>query len=238
MALRSGLPADFDSEALQVTSLREQALSHVRGLIVSGRLSPGSICTSASLAERLGISATPVREAMLELVTTGLLEPMRAKGFRVVSLTERDLEEIIELRKWLEVPALVRISESSSPSKAVLADLADVAAECTRAVKRGDVPEFLALDRAFHLRLLGLADNRRLVDVVARLRDQTRLYGIERRAETGQLDISVNEHAGLIDAIKAKDGKRTRELATAHIEHARRAWAPGQDTKLPSTKSR
>jgi DNA-binding GntR family transcriptional regulator len=229
MAIRSDPRSAFDAEALQVTSLREQALTHIRSLIISGRLSPGSICTSASLAERLGISATPVREAMLELVSTGLLEPVRAKGFRVISLTERDLEDIIELRKWLEVPALVRIAESATPSKAVLGELADVAAQCSRAVKLGDVPEFLALDRTFHLRLLGLADNSRLVDVVARLRDQTRLYGIERRVSTGQLDVSVEEHRSLLEAIKAKDPKLVRDLATTHIGHARRAWARSQE---------
>ncbi|MER6873164.1 GntR family transcriptional regulator, partial [Amycolatopsis sp. NPDC000673] len=100
---------------LQRTNLREQVLEVVRQAMVSGDLRPGDIYSAAALATRLGVSSSPVREALLTLVNQGLLEPVRNRGYRVVAMTERDLDEIYEMRLLLEVPATLSAAAAAGP---------------------------------------------------------------------------------------------------------------------------
>src|ERR1700690_3769887 len=86
-------------------NLREQVLQHVRAEIISGQSVPGMMYSVPTLAEELGVSTTPVREALLELARNGLIEPVRNRGFRVVEPTLEDLHELFEVRELLEVRA-------------------------------------------------------------------------------------------------------------------------------------
>jgi DNA-binding GntR family transcriptional regulator len=217
-------PALARTDAFRVVILREQALAHVRGMIIAGTLPPGQICSANSLAAELGISATPVREAMLDLVSIGLMEPVRNRGFRVVSLSDADLEEIVELRMLLEVPAMVKAARRGLTT-ADLDELTSIGQACRRAAADSDVPAFLALDREFHLKLLGTAGNAHLTDAVARLRDQTRLYGIESLARAGALESSAAEHFDILDAVHRQDSTQTRSVGSRHLQHARGTWA-------------
>jgi DNA-binding GntR family transcriptional regulator len=212
------------SELFQLVSLRAQALAHVRGMIITGTLPPGQICSANSLAAELGISATPVREAMLDLVSIGLMEPVRNRGFRVVSLSDKDLEEIVELRLMLEVPTVVKLARRGLSAED-LEELSLIGEACQRAAAESDVPAFLALDRDFHLKMLGTGGNDRLTDLVAKLRDQTRLYGIESLARAGALEASAAEHFDLLDAVRRQDSTQTRSVGSRHLKHARGAWA-------------
>lgn len=83
----------------------------LREALVTGALEPGEVYSAASLATELGVSTSPVREAMLALVDEGLLEALPNRGFRVVSFTEQDFTEIFELRMMLEVPGAGRVAE-------------------------------------------------------------------------------------------------------------------------------
>lgn len=86
-------------------NLREQVLRHVRSEIISGQSGPGKMYSVPTLAADLGMSTTPVREALLELARTGLIEPMRNRGFKVVEPTVDDLRNLFEMRNLLEVRA-------------------------------------------------------------------------------------------------------------------------------------
>src|SRR5579862_6729020 len=92
--------------SLRRRNLREEAVEVLRAAILGGELEPGSIHSAVGLAELMGVSPTPVREAMLELARSGLVEVLPNRGFRVTVVDDRDLDEIAELRKLLEVPAL------------------------------------------------------------------------------------------------------------------------------------
>src|SRR6185369_10747857 len=86
-------------------SLREQARKVIRGLIITGQMQPDQLYSVPRLATELGVSATPVREALLDLAREGLLEPVRNRGFRVVALTSTELKDIYAIRTMLEVPS-------------------------------------------------------------------------------------------------------------------------------------
>ncbi|KAA9158061.1 GntR family transcriptional regulator [Amycolatopsis acidicola] len=205
------------------TNLRDQVLEVVQQAMVSGEIRPGDIYSASALAARLGVSSSPVREAMLALVHRGLMQPVRNRGFRVVEMSERDLDEVYEMRQLLEIPATLSAAAKAGPAD--LARLGALAGEIEAAAADGDVARFLEADRRFHLDLLALAGNRRLVDGIAALRDQTRLYGLEKLAETGRLPGAAAEHRELLAAIESRDLSILERLLRAHLEHTRADWA-------------
>src|SRR5690242_15258839 len=106
---RSGRPEIIS--ALRADSLREKVTRALEAALVAGEMKPGVIYSAPALAERFGVSATPVREAMLDLVREGMVEPVRNKGFRVTALSDRDLDELTELRTLIEAPTVTGLAE-------------------------------------------------------------------------------------------------------------------------------
>jgi DNA-binding GntR family transcriptional regulator len=213
-------------QRLATVSLREQAAQVLRANVMSGQLVPGEIYSVATLAEGLGVSATPVREALLDLASTGLVEPIRNRGFRVLVADEADLDEISELRILLEVPGIRRVVERASDEE-ILA-LQPTVAAIEGASREHDIAAFLVADRDFHVGLLELAGNGRLTRLVAQLRDQTRLMGLSALTEAGNLDASAREHADVLAAVRERDADRAESLMRRHLEHTRGIWA-GRD---------
>jgi DNA-binding GntR family transcriptional regulator len=219
---------------LTPANLRSQAAEVIRASIVGGELAPGEIYSAPTLAERLGVSATPVREAMLDLAKDGLVEPVRNRGFRVVVVDDEDLDEISELRHLLEVPAMGIVIARASDEE--LMQLFEKVGAIERAAEVPDVPEFLLADRDFHLSLLTLAGNERLVRLVGQLRTQTRLIGIKGLAESGQLMASALEHRPILEAVCRRDAPAAKTLMRQHLDHTRESWAgriPAADLGLP-----
>lgn len=195
----------------------------LRASIVGGELEPGELYSATTLAERLGVSATPIREAMLDLAHAGLVEPVRNRGYRVLTPDEQDLDEISELRLMLEVPAMGMVVERASERD--LAALDGVVDAIEARAAEGDLAGFLTVDRRFHLTLLELTGNHRLVRLVGQLRDQTRLQGLKRLAEAGRLTATANEHRAILEALQARDAGAAEGLMRVHLEHTRGLWA-------------
>lgn len=204
-------------------TLRDEAAQRLRSEIVAGLLVPGELYPIAEVAQRLGVSITPVREALLELSTEGLVEIVRNRGFRIRAVSEEDLDEIVELRLMLEVPAVRKLA--GLRERPDLEQLRELAHRTERAAAEGDLAGYLEHDRAFHLGLLELAGNARLVQVVARLRDETRLYGLSRLVGTAVLGDTTHEHQELLDAVASGDASRAAKVLTGHLKHARGVWA-------------
>lgn len=204
-------------------SLRGTVEEAVAAAIVSGELAPGTLVTAPTLAVRFGVSATPVREALLNLQKRGFVDVVRNKGFRVAEVSEQDLWEIVRLRQQLEVPPMREIARTLQPEAA--AELRAKAQAIVEAAAAADLPAYLAADMAFHLRLLDLHGNRRLVALVRELRQQTRLVGLADMIGTPQLARSAAEHHSLVDLLEARDGRGAEDLLTAHIGHVLGWWS-------------
>lgn len=204
-------------------SVREEVTDVLRGAIVSGEMRPGELYSAAGLGERFGVSATPVREAMLDLGKQGLVEVVRNRGYRVTVLSEADLDQITQIRQLLEptasAEAVPHITETELEALRALASaIVDAAAE-------GDLVSYVNADREFHLRLLGAAGNPRLVRIVDDLRAQTRLYGLSALVASGRLVDSAQEHVEMCDLIASGDAKKLKKLMGTHLGHTRREWA-------------
>ncbi|GII96631.1 GntR family transcriptional regulator [Sinosporangium siamense] len=204
-------------------SLREQVADALRAALITGEMRPGVVYSAPVLAAQFGVSATPVREAMLDLAKEGLVEAVRNKGFRVTALSDQDLDELTELRRLIEVPTVVKLAEN--PATADLEGLRPIAEEIVRAAETGDLLAYVDADLRFHVGLLSLAGNTRLVDIVRDLRNRARLYGLDALYRQGTLADSAREHLDLLDALLAGDGKRVETLISQHIHHVRGIWA-------------
>jgi DNA-binding GntR family transcriptional regulator len=203
--------------------LSAQARDAIRARLITGEIGPGTIHSVPSLAALLGVSATPVREAMLELAAEGLVEAVPNRGFKAIALSEQDLREIFELRLLLEVPATGLAASAITPAR--VKECRDLAGRIERAAAEADLTEFLEADRAFHLELIGAVGNQRLEEIVGRLRDQARLYGLPRLAATGELTMSAEEHSAILLAVAGGDRNLAESLTRRHLEHTRGIWA-------------
>jgi len=219
---------------LHHTSLKDQALAVLRQGIITGGVAPGEIYSAASLAAALGVSASPVRDAMLALVHEGVMQPVRNRGFRLVPLSDEDMQNIYELRVDLEIPAMVRLARSGLAA-AHDARFRRIARGIVDAANASDLVAFLALDREFHLGLLARQGNNHLVDIVASLRDRTRLRGLPALATGGQLVESAEEHERILDAVVLGNAERTQELMLAHLQHIVTEWAADSNDALRDT---
>lgn len=211
---------------LRSLNLREQAREAIRASIITGELEPGQTYSARLLADRLGVSATPVREAMLDLTRERLLQIVRNKGFVIPKLSDPDLQHIFELRMLLEVPSMqvvvARISGDEVEELRVLAE------DNKRAASAGDLVKFLATDRKFHLALLAPLGNQRLIEIVGSLRDQQRLYGLAELSRSGRLVDSALEHQEILTSISCGSSADAEARMRRHLQHTRGIWA-GRD---------
>ncbi|MEU6143567.1 GntR family transcriptional regulator [Streptomyces sp. NPDC047081] len=207
---------------------RERVVNVLRAALISGELRPGQVYSAPALAPRLGVSATPVREAMLELVKEGMVEIVPNKGFRVTAVSEQQLDEYTHIRSLIEIPTTVGLAATADPVD--LEALRATAMECVTAAGKGDLIAYVEADLNFHLGLLALAGNEHLVEVVRDLRRRSRLFGLTALVEAGRLEASAREHLELLDALLARDAEKTREVMTRHLGHVRGLWsARGED---------
>lgn len=204
-------------------SIRDTVKRALRSAIISGEMTPGTVYSAPTLGRQFGVSATPIREAMLDLVREGIVVALPNRGFQITEVSDHDLDEVNELRMLLEPPAVEKatplVPESEFPALRALADRIVSAAEA------GDLVEFLIADGDFHLALLKRAGNQRLVDLVQSLRSQTRLYGLAALHDQGRLVAAAREHHGILDAVARRDAAAARALVHAHIMHVRTDWS-------------
>ncbi|MFE6735257.1 GntR family transcriptional regulator [Microbacterium sp. NPDC057650] len=207
-------------------SLREQVEGQLSSRIVSGEIPPGEVLTVPTLAGEFGVSATPVREAMLNLARRGFLRPIRNRGFEVTEVSPEELRHLSEVRMLLEAPPMVVVAGNLGDE--TVAELRVIADRIVTAAREARFDEYLAADTEFHLRILECTGNPKLVETVRELRQQTRLVGLVQLAESDALIATSLEHAQLVDLLVAGKGQDAEALMRRHIRHVGGLWS-GQD---------
>jgi DNA-binding GntR family transcriptional regulator len=207
--------------------LRSRARDALLAGLTTGSLTAGVLYSVPMLAAQLAMSATPVREAMLDLARDGLVEPVRNRGFRVRPISDEELDEICQIREFLEVPATA--AAVAALTAADLERLTALARDIHRHALANDMPRYLRADREFHLLLLSAAGNRELVSLVDRLRNRTRLFNLQKLAGSGDLTPTADEHLAMVELLSQRRSAELAELMRQHIRHTRSTWAgPGQ----------
>lgn len=198
------------------TSLRQQVATSLRAAVLAGEMVPGVTYSSAALAERFGTSATPVREAMLDLIKEGLVVAVPNKGFRVVQPEAGALDEMREMLVLLEVPTVARIAGTITADQ--IARLRGLAEATVQAARARDAGAYVEQDQQFHHALLELAGNSRLVQTVDQLHTHTWVYGMDRLEMRDTFGQAAAEHVELLDALEQHDRRRVERVMKRHLQ--------------------
>ena len=204
-----------------MATLVEQAYTEIRARILDNTYSPGFQVLESALVEELGVSRTPLREALIRLQQEGLVEVVPRHGMRVLPLSARDMEEIYQILSALESSA-AEILAARKPSAKELAPLKAATQDMVTALKKDDLKAWAAADERFHSSLVGLAGNRLLAQAVSAYWDRAhraRMFTLKLRPKPVN---STKEHAQIVDYILQGDVKRTGEAYRAHRQRASR----------------
>lgn len=200
-------------------SLTDQAVAAIRQAVRDGALVPGRLYSAYQIADYLGVSRSPVREALMRLAESGMVSFERNRGFRIVLPGPRDIAEVFQLRLLLEVPAARRAADSAAASPELVAALRAEFDAMRRAAAGHDEPVFMRHDQRLHALIVAATGNSRVVKVVDGLRDLTRLLGASTVDRSRDLDDILAEHLPILDAIAAGDGAAAGRAMAGHITH-------------------
>lgn len=216
------LPGDETTEAPPVFTARpdrrkmtDWVTEELRKAIVELRLRPGAPLREVALAEQLGVSKTPLREAFARLEQEGLVETTSFKGAVVTGYSERDLNEIYDLRALLEGAAARSAAEGSTAD--MLAALSDVVARSRELRDAGDLEALAGLHEEFDVIVYAQVTNERIVALIENLRAHLTRIGKLTVGIPGRVEASVEEHAAIVDAIAAHDPNEAERLMRVHI---------------------
>lgn len=189
------------------TSLGDQVYLEILQRIQRGAIAPGSRLQDATIATELGVSRTPVREALIRLAREGVLLAHTGRGFRLAPLEAGELREIGSILAALEPLAL---DQSPDPSPERLTRLGEIVRRLEQT--RGDVAGCIDLDEDFHRVLLENCPNRRLLSLVGTLRRSLRRYLHHYLAQGGRVSLSSLQHSRIAEALRKGDRSTARQL--------------------------
>lgn len=202
-------------DRLENTTLRERVYAHLKEEILVNRIAPGSVLLEVPLAESLGVSRGPIREALGSLAAEGLVTITPRRGAVVTKLTKRDFLEAYQVREALEQlavrMAVPRMSEGELDALDALIE------EMLRCSARSDDTGFFDANAAFHEAFVVASGNTRLVEVYRRLVGQMGPYRRPSALLRGSLDRSIAEHQEIMIAARARDAERAAALVVDHI---------------------
>jgi len=197
--------------------LKEQAYDQLRSLILRGQLAPETVYSATHFAQRLGVSRTPVREALLQLVTEGFLTVFKQEGYSLRRFTEKEIRELFETRRLIETYVAEQITgKLTDPDvrqlRATLKSMAALAGQ-------GDTAGFLETDRAFHMTLVNRLDNRLLASIMENIRGQVSLFAMQAvSSHKGRTAEILREHGDIIDALAGKDPRKAVKAVIDHLQ--------------------
>ncbi|AMA72403.1 MULTISPECIES: GntR family transcriptional regulator [Aneurinibacillus] len=203
----------------QPLSLKQQAYEGIKNAIINHIILPGEVLYERSLSENLGISRTPIREAIPLLELEGWVTSIPRKGTFVSTITERDVEEVIQIRRAIEVLVIELLIPIISPNH--IQKLEQLYSK--QVEEKQDNKSFISTDKDFHIYLAELSGNRRLVQLMQTISDQIRWFGVSALHSPNRTEQTLKEHALIIECLKNKDVEKAKKAVLDHIECTRMA---------------
>lgn len=198
--------------------LRELVFESLREAIISGQLSPGERMMEIQLAEEMGVSRTPVREAIRKLELEGLVVMIPRKGAYVSGLSLKDVADVFEIRGALEGLAAELAADRITDEE--LENLERYLVKISEDIEQGDLSRVVETDTDFHTLLYQASRNNRLSQIINNLREQIQRFRTTSLSLPGRMKVALEEHRKIVEAISSRDGELARKLAKEHIENA------------------
>lgn len=229
----------------QAPPLTHRAYQHIQSEILAGRLPSGTLISETRIAEELGISRTPVGEAIRTLASEGWVEQQPRRGTVVRSFSRREIIELYELREALEIFAaakaavlvpdtvLARLERYCAEMHGLGEQLAASGASTLEGVA---LKRFLAADMAFHLLIVRTAGNSRIMKLVKQTRTISRVFRMRRQRHSLKvIEKAFEFHRRIVEALRAGDGEAAGAAMAEHIQISRRQTTDELDSQLALT---
>lgn len=189
--------------------MTDQAVDYIRDAITSGELVAGQTYSAAHLGALIGVSRTPIREALLQLASAGMIRIDTNKGAVVLGTRLPDLIEVFQIRLMLELPATARAADAATPE--VVAQVQAAFSDMQAAADADDQDRVIKTDRAFHQVIIRQAGNQRLEEVLAGVRNL-----VLTRDDRSPQDV-VADHRGILQGFVDRDGGAAAAAMRQHI---------------------
>jgi len=200
-------------------TFQEQAYLFIKNKIVNLGFKPGEYLTDQQIAEDLDISRTPVREAFRMLEREGLLVYEARRGWKVYSLSLKDINEIFEIKLVLE--GLIARKASECTDEIIRSKLEETLNMMRQAADSGNVEAWVELDLDLHHLIFMMADNQRAMNYIENINDQWNRLRVGFSARTGRINRSIKEHEAMVNAILSGDGNKAEEETVKHLKLVR-----------------
>lgn len=195
--------------------LRDVVFNTLREAILKGELKPGERLMELQLAAKLGVSRTPIREAIRMLEQEGLAVTIPRKGAEVAKMTEKDMEDVLQIREALDELAAARACERISEDE--LTELRCTMHEFEEYTKSGNLKMIAEADVRFHDIIYRATGNSKLVNMLNNLREQMYRYRVEYLKDEKNYPILIKEHSEIMDGLSEKDRDRVTAAMHRHV---------------------
>lgn len=198
--------------------LREIVFETLREAIISATLKPGERLMEIQLAEEMGVSRTPVREAIRKLELEGFVVMVPRKGAYVAGISMKDIADVFEIRAALESLAAGLAAERITEEE--LEQLERILVKIGECVQKNDLGQLIDVDTEFHDTLYKACRNERLVQIVSNLREQIQRARTASLSTPGRMKDALEEHKKIVEAVSERNVELAQQLAREHIENA------------------
>ena len=211
------MDTNFQVNMNEYLPLRDVVFNTLRQAILRGELKPGELLMEIQLANKLGVSRTPIREAIRKLELEGLVLMIPRKGAEVADITEKSLRDVLEVRKALEELAVQLTCDKIT--KEQIRELEQAAEQFKKTLKSNDITEIAEADVRFHDIIYLATDNQKLILLLNNLREQMYRYRIEYLKRADKYSQLLAEHEEIIRHIEKKQKKEAAEIVCKHIDN-------------------
>jgi len=207
--------SDFNIRIDEPKLLSENIADSIRAAIIKGEFKPGEKIPEGDLAETMGISRTPLREAFRKLENEGFIEIIPRKGAVVTGIDPGEVYDLYEIKSTLEGLA-ARLASTRMKEKDI-ERLEKINEELKKMIDKNDLEAFYRSHTKFHEVFVKLSANRRLMQMISNLSDHFKRYGIVTLTLPGQYENAINQHGEIIQAFKNRDEKAVEEKVRNNV---------------------
>ena len=212
---------NLEMEMDEYLPLRDVVFNTLRRAILKGELKPGERLMEITLADKLGVSRTPIREAIRKLELEGLVVMAPRKGAKVASITERDLNDVLEVRKGMEVLAISLACKRITGEE--LEKLETIEQSFQKLIESGNLTELAEMNVKFHDTIYQATNNQRLVQLLNNLREQMYRYRMEYLKDIAVRRTLAEEHKAICRALRERDEQQAEQYVSIHIDNQQKA---------------
>ena len=209
------MPMKKISKIKRPGTLQAMAYDKIKDLLLTGQLQLDAIYSANQFAEILGVSRTPVREALLQMAAEGLLIPMKGRGFKIHEFTKKEVSDFFETRKLIELYVINQLVGTMQNKD--LEALEDSLQEMIRSENEGDTNGFLESDKTFHMYLVHLLNNRLLESIMENIRNLISIFGKKALSTSGRPQEVIREHEAVYQALQNKNRKKAVQSMEYHL---------------------